>query len=106
MCNKCFEAEKGLNPEPSDVQVATFKRHLASGTVPKAQPKWITEHQRLTGQRLESFKPDFRVVLPNLVTTITKPVLAIPQVTGTIEEFVRAFDEANGLKPVEIVRAA
>jgi len=106
MCVKCFEAKKGLNPEPSDVQLAVFKRHLRNGTVPKTQPKWITEHQRLTGQRIESFKPDFRVVLPNMATSITKPVVKVPPIAADLEEYVRQFDDLNGLKPLRVVRAA
>ena len=29
----------GLNPEPTDVQLATFRRHKAAGTTP-GNPKW------------------------------------------------------------------
>ena len=114
MCNKCREVgnRHGLNPEPTEIQLATYARLVRERKLPKTQPRWITEHQRLTGQRLEQFAPDFRVVLPNKATTITKPAVRVPASTWnapapkTLEEYVEAFDRLNGLKPVKIRRAA
>ena len=52
-----------LNPEPTDVQLATFRRHKAAGTTP-GNPKWY----KLQVVRPFVFKAGAAPILPRLPT--------------------------------------
>jgi hypothetical protein len=68
MCEACNRASRALglespplsalNPEPSEVQLSVYRRHVERGTVPKALPAWLRLH--LAANYVKPFKPDYR----------------------------------------------
>lgn len=64
MCNACKEAywrlgaDSSLNPEPSEIARAQYRRHVAAGTVPRVLPEWLRGH--LAANTVKPFKPDYR----------------------------------------------
>jgi len=107
MTNCIYGSDKcPLNPEPTDVQRATWRRHHKKGTSP-GNPKW---YRAATMPKPREFKPGRAPVYPKLPTGAeyrasdprdqrkVEPLAAAKQAGDDVRAYVAAYDKASGFK--------
>lgn len=87
-----------LNPEPTDVQRAIWRKHHKAGTTP-GNPKW---YRASTLPKTRVFKPGAAPVYPAWCKGVpkTKPITCFPKpnqlpAEPTTREYVDVFEEDN-----------